>query len=387
MRENNNNFNFEKKNVVLLILAPILGIILFGCVYSKVYVEEIPIAIYDMDNSNISRSMIDNIQDSTGINVARIVDSQDEMEELLLNGEVSGGIIFPDDFGKNVVQKNSPNVLALVDGSNIVIGNNVVGYLSSVFNTVNAGIQINIMEGGGIIPYSAQKNITTLSFVDRILYNPQMGYFKNMFAVLLSILIQQLYLSAMATMLIEYKHKIREVLDTPKHIRTIIRNEIIPQILEGMASIVISFLVCLLVAHRFFGYQLKGSIRVTILVLLIFLVSLTAMALLFATFFENITSCVQVILLLSVPGVLSSGYIWPEFAMSPHFINIVKGTWPLYYFDNALRDLLLKGDSLMVIQHYITGGIKFGVFWFIVGAISYYIRIVSIKSDKQYALK
>jgi len=342
MRENNNNFNFEKKNVVLLILGPVLAIMLFGYVYSKVYVEEIPVAVYDMDNSSVSRSMIDNIQDSTGLNVSRIVDSQDEVEELLLKGEVSAGIIFPDDFGKNVSEKNSPRVLALIDGSNMIIGNNVTAYLSAIFNTVNAGIQMNMMEGSGIVPYSAEQNINTLSFVDRILYNPQMGYFKNMFAVLLTILIQQLYLSAIATMLIEYKHKIREVLDTPRHIRTIIRNEIIPQILEGMSSIVISFLLCLIVAHKIFGYQLKGSIKITILVLLIFLVSMTAMALLFATFFEDITSCIQIIMLLSVPGVLTSGYIWPEFAMAPHFINFVKATWPLYYFNNALRDLQIQ---------------------------------------------
>ena len=387
MRENNNNFNFEKKNVVLLILGPVLAIMLFGYVYSKVYVEEIPVAVYDMDNSSVSRSMIDNIQDSTGLNVSRIVDSQDEVEELLLKGEVSAGIIFPDDFGKNVSEKNSPRVLALIDGSNMIIGNNVTAYLSAIFNTVNAGIQMNMMEGSGIVPYSAEQNINTLSFVDRILYNPQMGYFKNMFAVLLTILIQQLYLSAIATMLIEYKHKIREVLDTPRHIRTIIRNEIIPQILEGMSSIVISFLLCLIVAHKIFGYQLKGSIKITILVLLIFLVSMTAMALLFATFFEDITSCIQIIMLLSVPGVLTSGYIWPEFAMAPHFINFVKATWPLYYFNNALRDLQLKGDSLNIVKHYITGGIEFAIFWFTVGAISYYIKIISIKPDKQYELK
>jgi len=384
MRENNNNFNFEKKNVVLLILGPVLAIMLFGYVYSKVYVEEIPVAVYDMDNSTISRSMIDNIQDSTGLNVSRIVDSQDEVEELLLKGEVSAGIIFPDDFGKNVSEKNSPRVLALIDGSNMIIGNNVTAYLSGIFNTVNAGIQMNMMEGSGIVPYSADQSINTLSFVDRILYNPQMGYFKNMFAVLLTILIQQLYLSAIATMLIEYKHKIRDVLDTPRHIRTIIRNEIIPQILEGMSSIVISFLLCLIVAHKIFGYQLKGSIKITILVLLIFLVSMTAMALLFATFFEDITSCIQIIMLLSVPGVLTSGYIWPEFAMAPHFINFVKATWPLYYFNNALRDLQLKGDSLNIVQHYITGGIEFAIFWFTIGAISYYIKIISIKPDKQY---
>lgn len=387
MRENNNNFNFEKKNVVLLIFGPVLAILLFGYVYSKIYVEEIPVAVYDMDHSSISRSMIDNINDSTGLNVSRTVDSQDEVEELLLKGEVSAGIIFPDKFGENVSEKNSPRVLALVDGSNMIIGNNVTAYLSAIFNTVNAGIQMNMMEGSGIVPYSAEQNINTLSFVDRVLYNPQMGYFKNMFAVLLTILIQQLYLSAIGTMLIEYKHKIREVLDTPKHIRTIIRNEIIPQILEGMGSIVISFLLCLIVAHKIFGYQLMGSIKTTILVLVIFLVSMTAMGLLFATFFEDITSCIQVIMLLSVPGILTSGYIWPEFAMAPHFITFVKATWPLYYFNNALRDLQLKGDSLNIVQHYITGGIKFAIFWFIVGAICYYIRIVSIKPNKQYELK
>ena len=386
MRENNNNFNFEKKNILLFILAPVVSIFLFGFVYSKVYVEEIPAAIYDMDNSSVSRSIIGNIQDSTGINITKTVDSQAEMDELLLKGEVSAGIIIPDDFGKNVMEKNSPSVLVLSDGSNIVIGNNVLGYLSTVFNTVNAGIQISVMEGSGVVPYSAEQSMNTLSFVDRILYNPQMGYFKYMFAAILAILIQQLYLSAISTMLIEYKHKIRAALDTPKHIRTIIRNEIIPQILEGMATMVISFLLCLIIAHKFFGYQLKGSIRVTILVLLIFLVGITAMALLFATFFENINSCIQIVMLLSVPSILTSGYIWPEFAMAPHFINFIKATWPLYYFDNALRDLLLKGDSMKVIQHYISGGIQFAIFWFIVGSICYYIRIIRLKPNKKYEL-
>ena len=59
-----------------------ISIFLFGFVYSKVYVEKIPAAIYDMDNSSVSRSVIDNIQDSVGINITRMVDSQAEMDEL-----------------------------------------------------------------------------------------------------------------------------------------------------------------------------------------------------------------------------------------------------------------------------------------------------------------
>lgn len=351
------------KGIAILGLLPMLLTFIFGAFFSKNYIEHIPIAVLDQDQSPISRSVIDNLEDSNGLYVATYVSSLPELEELLLTGEVYGGLMLPPDFGKDLQRSQSPTALFLIDFTNLAIGNNLMAYVSTVFNTLNAGLSINIMEAGSIIPYIAEQSVSTLTFTDRTLYDPRSAFFLYMFAILFSVFIQQPYLSVVALVFVDEKNRLKHLREEEsaagpqKHAL-----HAIPMIREILIYFTFSFLGAwgsLAVASQFFGFPIRGSLSSILALQALFLINLTAIALLLGTFFEDTAHCAQFIVFLSIPTILISGYAWPAFMMEPLFSSFVHKIWPMIYFTTPFQYVSLKGVALSDISGYIAGGLRF----------------------------
>lgn len=365
------------KSVAILTLIPIFLTFLFGAALSKTYVEHIPIGILDLDQSSASRYVIDSLADSEGLALAAYASSWQELEKMMLRGEIRGGLVIPDDFGKNLQRSNSPEVLVLVDFSNILIGNSITAYANTVFNTLNAGLSMNILQAGQIVPYIAEQSVITLSFAERMLYEPRNSYFIYLYAIILAILIQQLYLSVVAPLFVEEKQRLREIgLDKTKRysrLTEIIR--LAKEVLLYAGCSLLSAFASLTIAHQFFGYPTAANPLLPVLLQIIFLISLTAIAILFGVTFEDVAHCGQLIMLLSIPTILFSGYVWPGFMMDSWVSIIAHTIWPLIYFINPLHIIHLKGAGLTEISSYIIGGLVFAVAWSCLASAIYVWRI------------
>ena len=384
------DFLIRIKDVLVVLALPILFTFLFGYVYSNVYVEEIPIAVLDMDHSANSDLVVDSFDHSSGMAVTDRVDTESQLRDLILSGRVKGGIVIPQDFGKDVQAKGSPGLLVLIDGSNLVIGNNLYAYASTVVTTLNIGIQPNILEGGNVVPYTAEQYLTTLSFTDRMLYDPQLGYFRYIFAGILGILIQQTYLSSLISKLMEQKRRLAAYPDRDgsgaqagegSHAVSGVGGAI----LRTAALSIMAFLCCLMAGHRFFGYPLRGALPELLAMAAGFLLSVTAMALLMTAFFDEETHCVQFSMFLSLPTFLTSGYVWPEFMMAPGFAPVVKAIWPLYYFINPLRDECMKGAGMDQIAPYLRDVLIFAAVWLPVSLLFYRRKIMFLRRNAGHA--
>lgn len=367
------------KNILVLVAVPIIFTFIFGMVYSKVYVEKIPIAILDMDHTHISREVIKGFEKSRGFTIAYYADSYEELETIIKEKTAYSGLIIPNDFQKNLNDLQSPSVLLLVDESNIVIGNNALSYGNKILNTMNLKMQLNILEQKGMTPYIAEQSIKSLSFVERMLYDPQMNYMKYVFMGLLGIFIQQTFLGVVAPILIEERERLSRIRLTSKTNRSTLYR-FMGRILAIMILTFVSSAFCLYIARVWFGHPLRGSILYTVLIQVIFLLDITAIALILASIFNNIAHCVQFLMLLSIPTLLTSGYVWPEFMMPKGFGVIIKMAWPLIYYVNPMRYLQIKGAGLDVLAPYILGGLIFALIWLPIGMLLY---IRKIKNEKK----
>lgn len=377
MKWNHNVFD-KAKNVLVVLLLPVLFTLLFGYVYSNIYVEEIPIAVLDMDHSTNSDLVTDSFDDSSGMRVAARADSEAQLQDLILSGTVKGGIVIPPNFGKDVLAKQAPGLLVLIDGSNIVIGNNLYAYASTVVTTLNIGIQVSILEGGDVVPYTTTQYLSTLSFTDRMLYDPQLGYFRYVFAGVLGILIQQTYLSVLLPALMDQKRRLAAIPpDSPlgKGSLTALGGQILRTAMLSLASCV----TCLAVANKLFAYPLRGGVPETLVLTVCFLLCMTAVAFLITSFFDDTAHCVQFSMFLSIPTFLTSGYVWPEFMMAPGFAPVIKAIWPLYYFCNPLRDVCMKSAGFPEIKHYIFGALLFAAVWLPVSTILYSRKVSTLR--------
>ncbi len=365
------------KNILVVTLIPILFTLLFGAVYSHVYVEEIPMAVLDLDNSATSRTVVDSFDESTGFEVTMRVSSQEEMDEALLAGTVKAGLILPERFGQDVVAKKSPGALVLIDGTNIVIGNNVYSYASTILTTLNIGVQMGMLEAGEMVPFVAEQNMTTLSFVDRMLYDPQLGYFLFVFAGILGIFVQQTFMSVISPGFIEERNRQAER-GWRQEKRLSGGSQVRKDVVFYGVLCVAGMLACLILAHYFFGYPLRGSLVLTLLLVVLLLADLTGITLFITTFFDDVSHCVQFLMFLSIPTLLTSGYVWPEFMMAPHFAPFVKAIWPLYYFVNPMRELHMRGGGLEEIAPYLIGAAIYAVVWMLLGVWAFRRKVKTV---------
>lgn len=366
------------KPLVILILVPIGFTLLFGAAMSPVYVAEIPIAVLDLDESPASREIIDEFKACPVFSIVEMADSSEEIKEGILMGDLKGGLILPAGFGKDIAEHKGARALMLMDGSNFLIGNNLMLYANKIFTDKSGKLQVSYMESGGIAAYSSEQNIDTLALADRTLYNPQLGYFYYLYPGLLGVFIQQTYLNVLAPVLLKEKDRLKLLpLDRPS--RRIRAREMAPQILQYAGFSFICVLACLLTAHWLFAYPLKGSLIFILLIQAIFLACLTGMAFVLAAAFDDVTHCAQFVMFLAIPSFLSCGYGWPEFMMAPGFAAVMKTVWPLYYYGNPLKELLLKGSQFCAIDSYIFGGLIFAAFWMPAGMWIYRRKVRTMK--------
>ena len=141
----------------------------------------------------------------------------------------------------------------------------------------------------------------------------------------------------------------------------------------------ISMICCLVIANRLFAYPINGSLWYVMAIHAIFLLCLFGTALVLATFFDDATHCLQFVMFMAVPSFLSCGFGWPEYMMAPGFAPGIKAVWPMYFYANPLKDLMLKDAGWEVIGHYMIGGLIFAAVWIPVGFLLYRSKIKNQK--------
>ncbi|MEL7658141.1 MAG: ABC transporter permease [Bacillota bacterium] len=372
------NLIMKYKPILILVIVPIGFTLIFGAAMSPTYVDEIPIAVLDMDDSPDSLAIIEDFQACSIFKIIERADSAEQIKEDILMGKIKGGLVLPDGFGKDITEKKGAKALMLIDGTNFLVGNNLKLYSYKIFNEKNMELQVSDMEEEGIVPDASNRYIDTLSMADRTLYNPQLGYFYYLYAGLLGIFVQQTYLNVLAPILLKEKDRLK-LMPMERISRRIHAREMAPLIFQYAGLSFISLLSCLLIAHFLFTYPMNGSIILTLLLQMIFLAGLTGIAFVFAAIFDDVTHCTQFAMFMAIPSMLSCGYGWSEFMMAPGFANVMKLIWPLYYYYNPLKELMLKGSDFYALQNYYIGGILFAVFWLPAGMWMYRQKIRTMK--------
>ena len=194
--------------IILLALGPIALTILLGGAYVNTYIEDIPIAILDEDNSSMSRMIAEQFDENQRFFVKGYVENTEQLNELIDSKKIYMGVCIPEDLSKNVINGTSSQVLIIVDGTNMVIGNNSYAAATSIIQTIAAGAEIKRLEAKGVIGYNAKNMANPFVFTDRMLYNPNLAYMDYLLLGYIALFLQQVMLSGIGIRMILEGEKI-----------------------------------------------------------------------------------------------------------------------------------------------------------------------------------
>lgn len=328
-------FISKQTGLILLLFTgiPFLTLWFAGAYYTD-YVYDVPIAVLDEDNSELSRTITEHFDSNERFQVKYHVSNKNELQEYLDTQKVYMGLYIPQDLNNKILSGETTPVLILTNGTNIVIGNNVYASAATIVQTISAGAGIKIISSKGSLPQSTATSIELpFQFTDRMLYDPQLTYMNYLIYGFVAIFFQQLMLSGLATLIL------RNPEETAQN-HTIHR--LTAKIIAAAGSLMLVSAGSMLFIHKKFHVIFTGNVWLAFFLSVLFAIAISCPAILLCAITKNKTKFSQISYMLSLPTFLTCGYVWPTDQM-PYLLSLViKLIWPLIYFARTFDEIIVK---------------------------------------------
>ncbi|MDK2814092.1 MAG: type transport system permease protein [Thermoanaerobacter sp.] len=340
----------NKRLLFILIGIPILYITLFGILYSEHVVNHISLGVLDMDNTSLSRAVIEAFSDSDRFNYTTKLNSQKEMEESMKQGKIMAAIVIPPDFERNIKRGIGSQVMVVVNGANMIIGNAVTTSASEIIQTLSAGTLLKKVERTGMPSQAAAMFIQPISFRLRVWYNPTFNYTNFLLLGLMTTVIQQVALLYMSVAIIREKEHgtlLEEINEGElSSAFAFVSGKMLPYFLLNF----ITFNLLLGEGIYAFKIPLYGNYAYILLLTAVFLICILSLGILLSSICRTELEATQVAMLIAVPSFLFSGYTWPIMAM-PLPAKIIARLLPLTYYSDNIRKIFLMDVDFSTILH------------------------------------
>ncbi len=347
--------------------APILYFFFLGSIYLYKDVEKISFAVVDLDKSTTSRKLTRLLNSQQKVNIIGVSYDFSEGINLLNSTEVQGFLLFPKGFEKKLKRMEGADVKLYLNNTRFLPSNTLKEEVSRLMLTAGAGIRMKYFIARGIHPKNAMELTVPIVPVIKPMYNTTNNYGDFLLPGLFLIIIHQ-------TLLIGLGESIaRKRQYGFKGLKKAWENNSFFKYFIGKTG----FYVLLYIAYFFFLYTVvfptfnlpvNGSILALTLVSVIFLITVTLLTLLVASFYRSQIGYMEVMAFLTYPIFLVSGYSWPVSAM-PMPLQWLSKMLPISPMLESVRKLTVMGGSfehiiLPLINLLILGGIFYLAVYF-----------------------
>ncbi len=296
-------------------------------------VRNYPVAIWDLDHSQVSTKLIERIR-LPEFRMVEQVHERSRIDHLLNSGTALMVIVIPKDFARNVHHHPPATLQVLIDGTNSTSGTIALAYLSRIISEL----------GHEITRQAADPRQTVrIGMEPRIWFNPNL---ENSWYISLSELMS---ISTMITILLPAAALVREkqygtieqLLVSPLRPWEIMTSKLVP-----MTCIVVTFsyMCCRLILEGSFGLKPAGNMTIFLAATAIYVFPMSGMGLLIATLVKNLAQTILVVLVASLPILFLSGTWTPPEAM-PHWLQWAMKLSPLNYYLNIGYAIYFKGTG------------------------------------------
>lgn len=346
IREEWLNILRDRRLFAILFLVPLLYTVLFGYLYSNQRLTEIPTVIFDGDNSQLSRQIVQSFDQTETFHVTKRTLSENEVQRSIETGEARVGIIIPNEFSTRLKHGENVPVLTFVDGSNMLFSNSATRAANQVITTFSYGASSTKLKQQGLQDEQISATFSQIPFRSRVLYNPMFNYNDFLIYGLIGAILQQVLLLGVALTVTRDKERgtwsrFAAWRNLPWRIAYA---KTAPYFLIGIVNNVSVFTVALYMFHL----PLRGMFLPALVLGMSFVFALLGIGYLASLFSGNQVGSTQITMLIAVPSFLLSGFTWPFEAM-PYALNVVGHLLPLTYFLDGIREVFIKGHGFDMI--------------------------------------
>ncbi len=335
-----------------LFIAPAIQLILLPMA-ANYTIKNINIAIVDHDHSSVSQKLSNKILSSGYFKLADYTDFDSKANALIENDKADLVLEIPQGFERNLIRENTQKIGIEVNAINGVKASIGFGYLSGIITDYNNDLRLD-----WIAPQKTNPT-PTIDVVPSYWYNPTLTYYIYMVPAILVSLITGIAGLSAAFNIVKEKEMgtIEQINVTPIKKYEFILGKLLPFLAVG--TVVFSF--GLLFSWIIYGIQPLGNIAVLYLFMYVFLFAILGFGLLISTYSQTQQQANSIMFLFMMIFNMMSGLYTPIDSM-PNWAQFVTHLFPISYFIDVMRMVVIKGSGLHDIRFHI-------LFVFLIGLV------------------
>lgn len=327
----------DKSILLTCLVAPVLYAFFVGSIYMEKDVSEIPIAIVDLDHTNLSRKVSELVDTNEKVKVLGHFSSLEDAMLPFNNLEVQGILIIPNEFQKNTMNMDGAHVELILNNTKFLTSNEINKGVQQVMLTISEGVRMQYFISNKVPVALAEQKAQPILPVIKSVYNATNNYGDYLLPILLILILQQTLIIGFGQSIVhEFNH------GQLMEIKNITYYDFMKIISAKSFYYLILYLAYFFVFYKlifpYYHLAFKGVLFLHILLSAIFIVVVIIYTILLASFFKTTIGWTEVLAFSTYPLFLVSGYSWPLDAMPKFlqgFANILPST-PYFEIFNML---------------------------------------------------
>ena len=353
---------------ILLVFLPALVYLFLSFIYIKGAMREIPVAVYDADNTKISRAIKDMIESSPAMKITYYISSQDDLKRFFLDHDELAIFYIPYGFEKDIYRNKSTKLTVYTNSANIVYGNMMYREAATIAGTFSAGVTIQRLEHAGIDYQTTIGLIMPIRTHVKVLFNPWFNYLYYLIPGIMTVLLQMFifFVSARA-----FNSEINNGTFN-KLVKISGKSPLNMIIGKTLAYLSYGLGIIMLIAVIFMVFQIPFMNRVVdLIVLFVFftIVNISLGFMLSATLDDELVA-LDLAFFYNSPAFVFSGFTFPLFGM-PFFNSLYADFIPYTHFLRAFFKLYQMGTPFA----YIFPELKILTLFWLVGVVTTYVAL------------
>jgi len=315
-----------------MFFPPIMEMIAFGYALDN-DVKHMSTVILDQDRTVESRRLVDQLVNTQTFRVAGEAQSLSELNTFMRRGKAYVAVQIPPGFTREIHAGRTARVQVLIDGSSSTIA----------LQALNTAMAVTLRESlVHLLAQTGRKNIP-VEIRPQVLYNPAMRSPNFFVPGVIGIVLQIATTFATAMSIVRERERgtLEQLLVSPLSRWGLMLGKLTPYLAIGMAMATGLFAIMRFV----FDVPILGGLAALYTSTLLYLFSLLSLGLLISTRAQNQIQALQMTMVIILPSVFFSGFIFPRETM-PWIFQAIGSCLPTTYFIELMRAIILRGASL-----------------------------------------
>lgn len=347
--------------LLLGLVLPIITWLFLTCVFKNGDIKDISMVVVDMDNSQISRKIITDLESTEYLKIVLVTSSKDIADNMLKESSSFFTVVIEKDFSSNVKTGKGGSVNVIINGAYLMYAK--IGYkaIAGVLVTNSTNYQIKKLIDNGFSENEAEIRALPLTTDIYTSGNPYFNYTIYLIpGMLISILQMSSSFSTLWLFHQDREHSAGRIIPPKGYRIAFVIGKLIPLFIINLTAVLVLFTLIFPLA----GIPINSSyLKIFGLTVILSVVSM-GMGALLSVLLPNLVTASQLLLAINAPSFVFSGYTFPRWAM-PGGIEMFADLIPVTHFLDAFFPLFLfdyppqKGVSELILIGIILWGITF----------------------------